>query len=102
MANQRVEIELPPIDASPDGLRALAMAVGAPHVHLPAEASRHSQCLDFHALAEWSAQRSEAGDILGRSLEHDALHSVRRGLRYSSDLRLDPEIATLIPIRHPE
>ena len=47
-ANQRVEIELLAIDASPHRLRALAVAIGAPHVHLPAEASRNSQYLDFH------------------------------------------------------
>ena len=39
-ANQRVEVELLAIDASPHGLRALAIAIGAPHVHPPAEASR--------------------------------------------------------------
>ena len=47
-ANQRVEIKLLAIDASPDGLRALAIAVGAPHVHPPAEASRNAQRLDLH------------------------------------------------------
>ena len=39
-ANQGVEVELLAIGASPHGLRALAIAVGAPHVHPPAEASR--------------------------------------------------------------
>jgi hypothetical protein len=30
------------VDTSPDGLRTLAIACGAPHVHLAAEASRHA------------------------------------------------------------
>ena len=48
-ANQSVEVELLAIGASPDGLRALAVAaIGAPHVHLPAEASRRAQCFHFH------------------------------------------------------
>ena len=39
--------ELLAINASPHGSRALAIAIGAAHVHLPARASRHAQCLDF-------------------------------------------------------
>ena len=46
-ANQSVEVDLPTIDASADGLRILAIAFGAANVHLPAKASRHPQCLDF-------------------------------------------------------
>jgi hypothetical protein len=47
-ANQWVEVELLPIDALPNGFRALAIAIGAPHVHLPADASRYAQGLHFH------------------------------------------------------
>ena len=47
-AIQRVEVELLSIDASSDGFRALTIAIGAPHVHIPTEASRHPQGLDFH------------------------------------------------------
>jgi hypothetical protein len=47
-ANQSVEVELLPIDASSNRLRAFPITIGAAHVHPPAEASRHSQCLDFH------------------------------------------------------
>jgi hypothetical protein len=50
-ANQGVEIELLPADASPHRPRALAMAVGASHVHPPAEASRHPERLNFPRLS---------------------------------------------------
>jgi hypothetical protein len=50
--NQRVEIELLAIDASPDGLCALTIAIGAPHVHLPAEASRRAQRFDMRTKVE--------------------------------------------------
>ena len=33
---------------SPHGFRALSIAIGASHINLPAEATRHAQCLDFH------------------------------------------------------
>ena len=38
-AHQRIEVELPPINALPDALHAVARAIGAAHVHPPAEAS---------------------------------------------------------------
>ena len=56
--NQRLEIELLAIDASPDGFRALAIAVGAPHVHPPAKASRLVQRLDFHKNESGTYDRS--------------------------------------------
>jgi hypothetical protein len=46
--DQLLQIELLPTDAASHGPRALAIAVGAPHVHPPAEASRHPECFDFH------------------------------------------------------
>ena len=38
----------------------------------------------------------DPAEILRRSLEHDALDWVQRGLRYGADLGLGPEIATPI------
>jgi hypothetical protein len=40
-------LELTPIDAPAHGSRLLAIAVGALHVHLPAQASRHPKRFDF-------------------------------------------------------
>jgi hypothetical protein len=39
-AHEGVDVELLSVDAFPDPLHPVARAVGAPHVHLPAEASR--------------------------------------------------------------
>jgi hypothetical protein len=47
-ADQRFEIELPAVNAPPRGPGALAIAVGAAHVHLPAKAPRHPERIDFH------------------------------------------------------
>ena len=57
-ANQCVEIELLAIDASADGLRAPAIAISAPRVHLPAKASRRPQCLHFHENESGTDARS--------------------------------------------
>ena len=39
-AHEGVDVELLSVDAFPDPLHTVARAMGAPHVHLPAEASR--------------------------------------------------------------
>ena len=39
-ANESIDVELLSVNAFPDPLHAVARAVGAPHVYLPAEASR--------------------------------------------------------------
>ena len=39
-ANQSIDVELLSVDAFPDPLHPVAWTMGAPHVHLPADASR--------------------------------------------------------------
>lgn len=82
-ANQSVEVELLPIDASPDRLRALAITIGAPHVHLPTKASRDTQCLDFHEneIGTDAASRQAVALVLSPS------RSLR--LRFTDALRHD-------------
>jgi hypothetical protein len=46
--DQRVNVELLSVDTFPYATHALALALGASHMHPPAEASRHSDRLDFH------------------------------------------------------
>jgi hypothetical protein len=41
-------LELAAVDAAPHGPRFLTIAVGAAHVHLPPQAARYAECLDFH------------------------------------------------------
>ena len=74
-ANQSVEVKLLPIDASPHGPRALAIALGAPHVHPPAEASRYAQGLDFHENE--SGTKAGAGQALSSLIGTRRIDSVR-------------------------
>ena len=51
-AHEGLDVELLSLDAFPDPLHTVARAMGAPHVDLPAEASRDALGFDLHGNIE--------------------------------------------------